>query len=56
MNSAKKHIYHVKNSRLGHDLPTLVNYRFISMFREDFIQSTLFNSTMHNSILSLIST
>ena len=36
-NSVKRHICHVKNSRLGHDLPTSVDYRVISPFREGYI-------------------
>ena len=36
-NCVKRHICHVKNSRLRHDLPTSVNGRVISSFREGFI-------------------
>ena len=36
-NNVKRHICDVKNSRLGPDLPILVNNRVILPFREDFI-------------------
>ena len=36
-NCAKRHICNVSNSRLGHELPTSINDRLISTFREDFI-------------------
>ena len=35
--SVKRRIYHVTNSRQGHDLPKSVNGRVISPFREGFI-------------------
>ena len=37
-NSVKRHIFHVQNLRLGHDLPTSVNDRMISPFREGFLR------------------
>ena len=40
-NSAKRHICHVKNSPLWHDLPTSVNDRVFSPFREGFISTKL---------------
>ena len=40
-NSVKRHICDVKNSRLGHDLPTSVNDRVILPCREDFIFTKL---------------
>ena len=36
-NSIKRHICHVKKSRLGHNLPVLVKDRVILQFREGFI-------------------
>ena len=41
-NSIKRHICDVKNSRLGHDLPSSVNYRMITLFHEG-----LFSQTWH---------
>ena len=38
---ALRHIWDVKNSRQGHDLPISVNDRVISAFREDFIFTKL---------------
>ena len=35
-NSVKRHICDIKKSRLEHDLPTSVNDRVISKFREGF--------------------
>ena len=35
-NSVKRHICHIKKSRLGPDLPTSVNDRVISPFHKDF--------------------
>ena len=40
-NSVIRHICHIKNSQLGHDLPTSVNNRMISLFRECFIFTKL---------------
>ena len=40
-NSAKRHICHVENSRIGHDLPTSVNDRVISAFCEGLIFTKL---------------
>ena len=39
--NVKRHICHVINSRLGHDLPGLVNDREISPFCEGFIFAKL---------------
>ena len=36
-NSKKRYICDIKNSRLRHDLPSLVKDRMISLFREGFI-------------------
>ena len=36
-NSVKRHICHVKNSRVGHDLPKSINDKFISPFHKGFI-------------------
>ena len=41
LNSVKSHIYHVKNLRLGHDLPALVNDKVISTFRMGIIFTKL---------------
>ena len=40
-NSVKRHICDVKKSQLGHDLPTSVNDRAISLIREGFIFTKL---------------
>ena len=40
-NIVKRHICNVKNSLLGHDLPTLVHDRVILPFREGFIFTKL---------------
>ena len=40
-NSVKRHICHVKNSRLRHDLPTSVKDKAYSPFREGFIIAKL---------------
>ena len=40
-NSVKRHNCDVKNSRLGHDLPTSVNDRVILSFREGYILTKL---------------
>ena len=37
VNSIKRHICDIKNSRLGHDLPISVNDRMISPFWEGYI-------------------
>ena len=39
--SVKSHICHIKNWRLGHDLPISVNDRVIGRNREDFIFTKL---------------
>ena len=48
-NSVKKHICNIKNSRLGHDLPTLVNDRMISPSCEGFIFSNSFKRYICNT-------
>ena len=40
-NRVTGHICHIKNSRLGYNLPTSVNYRVISSFRKCFIFTKL---------------
>ena len=40
-NSIKRHICDVKNSQLGHDLPSSVNDRMISLFSQGFIFTKL---------------
>ena len=46
MNSIKRHISHVKNSGLGHDLPTPVNDRVISPFCENKILAKISEITV----------
>ena len=40
-NNIKRHIWDVKNTQLGHDLPILVNDRVIFPFRKGFIFTKL---------------
>ena len=55
-NSAKRHIWDVLNSRLGHDLPISVDDRMISPFREDFIsQNFAYGKFPENKTLAKIS-
>ena len=54
MKSVKRHIYDVKNSRLGHDLPTSVND--ISPFREGlFSRNFAYAKFRKNKTLAKIS-
>ena len=39
--SVTRHVFHVKNSQLGHDLPTLVNDRVTLPFHKSFIFAKL---------------
>ena len=50
-NNVKSHIYDIKNSRLGHDLPISVNDEMISPFREGYI----FTKFRENKALAKIS-
>ena len=47
MNSVKRHIYHVKNSRLGHYLPTSVKDKVILPFREGLIVTKFRENKTH---------
>ena len=53
-NGDKRYICYVKNSRLEHDLPSSVNDRAISPFREGFLFSKL-RLFRDNKILTKIS-
>ena len=55
-NRVKRHIYHVINSRLWHDLPTSVNDRVISPFREGFNFTKLrYSEVLRKQTLAIIS-
>ena len=46
-NSIKRHIYHVKNSQLGHDLPASVNERVILTYSEGIIFTNFAYAKFH---------
>ena len=53
-NSVKRHICGVKNSRLGHELPLLVNGRVSSQFREGVVFNKLRIKFRENKTLAKI--
>ena len=52
-NSVKRHICHVKNLLLGHDLPISVNDRVISPFCDDFIFTKLRKFRENKTLLKI---
>ena len=52
-NSIKRHICHIKNSQLGHDLPTSVNDSAFSILRGFYFQESLHLQCFTKNLITL---